>query len=316
MSTPTTAAHDWELWSTTARLVVTRPEALEPALALVRETLAEVELAASRFRPDSEVMRLAAGAQDSGATGAADQRVEVSPMLADLLAGALDAAAWTGGAVDPTVGSTLSDLGYDRDIASLDLSGDRPVARVRRVPGWRRVRLEGTTLNLPAGLLLDLGATAKAVAADRCAVRVASTLRCGVLVALGGDIATAGPGPDGGWVVDVQDTPEDPAAQIVLPDGAAVATSSTVRRTWNRGGESVHHVVDPRTSRSADSPWRSVTVVAGSCAVANAASTATIAWGADGAAWLATHDLPARLVGRDRQVHLLGGWPQEAGDAA
>ena len=57
MTTPT-AAHDWELWSTTARLVVTDPEALEPALALVRETLDEIELAASRFRSDSDVMRL------------------------------------------------------------------------------------------------------------------------------------------------------------------------------------------------------------------------------------------------------------------
>ena len=302
-----TAAHDWELWSTTARLVVTDAPALEPALALVRETLAEIELAASRFRPDSEVMRLAASVHGNDRVGP----VAISPMLADLLGEALDAAEWTGGAVDPTVGSTLSDLGYDRDITRLDLSGDRPVVRVRRTPGWRTVRLTGTTLALPAGLILDLGATAKAVAADRCAARVATQLGCGVLVSLGGDIATAGRGPAGGSAITVQDTPEDPAAQIVLPDGAAVATSSTVRRTWRRGTDTTHHIVDPRTSRPAASPWRSVTVVADTCAVANAAATAVIAQGSDGAAWLTTHDLPARLVDHDHQVHLIGGWPQE-----
>ncbi|MFN8191430.1 MAG: FAD:protein FMN transferase [Nocardioidaceae bacterium] len=309
MTTPT-AARDWELWSTTARLVVTDPEALEPALALVRETLAEIELAASRFRSDSDVMRLAASAQETH---------PISPVLAGLLEEALDAAEWTGGAVDPTVGSTLSDLGYDRDIASLDLTGARPVAVVRRTPGWRRLRLAttatGVELTMPRGLVIDLGATAKAVAADLCATEVAALLGCGALVSLGGDIATAGRGPAGGWVIDVQDTPEDPASQIVLPDGAAVATSSTVRRTWRRGGEVAHHVVDPRTSRPAASPWRSVTVVADTCSVANAAATATIAKGADGAAWLATHDLPARLVDHDRHVHLLGGWPTEE-DAA
>ena len=302
-----TAAHDWELWSTTARLVVTDAPALEPALALVRETLAEIELAASRFRPDSEVMRLAASVHGNDRVGPA----AISPLLADLLGEALDAAEWTGGAVDPTVGSTLSDLGYDRDITMLDLSGDRPVVRVRRTPGWRTVRLTGTTLTLPAGLILDLGATAKAVAADRCAARVATQLGCGVLVSLGGDIATAGRGPAGGWAITVQDTPEDPAAQVVLPDGAAVATSSTVRRTWRRGADRTHHIVDPRTSRPAASPWRSVTVVADTCAVANAAATAVIAQGSDGAAWLTTHDLPARLVDHDHQVHLIGGWPQE-----
>ena len=101
------------------------------------------------------------------------------------------------------------------------------------------------------------------------------------------------------------------AAQVVLPDGAAVATSSTVRRTWRRGADHTHHIVDPRTSRPAASPWRSVTVVADTCAVANAAATAVIAQGSDGAAWLTTHDLPARLVDHDHQVHLIGGWPQE-----
>lgn len=300
-------SQDWELWSTSARLVVTSPGAAERARAIVDETLAQVEVVASRFRSDSEVMQLA----DSSVTS-----VEVSPLLASLLGQALYAAEWTQGAVDPTVGNSLADLGYDRDLAAvhlaeLDLSGPRPVARIRRTPGWRSLTLTGTRLDLPAGLIIDLGATAKAAAADLCAARVADRLGCGVLISLGGDIATAGPGPEAGWNIEVQDTPEDPRTQLTLPSGAAVATSSTVRRTWRRGEQAAHHILDPTTARPAQSPWRSVTVVAHSCVIANGASTATIAKGARGADWLATHDLPARLVDQDLQVHHLGGWQEE-----
>ncbi len=294
-------AHDWDLWSTQARLVVTEPALLDPALALVHPVLAEVERAASRFRPDAEVLTLAVEPDGS---------CVVSAMLADLIAAALVAAQDTDGAVDPTVGSALADLGYDRDIR-LVLDGDRPLAVVRPVPGWRRVTLTGTRLRVPAGLVLDLGATAKAVAADRCAALVAEVLGTGVLVSLGGDLATAGPAPDGGWQVTVQDTDADPASHIGLPAGHAVATSSTVRRTWRRAGHTVHHIVDPATSRPADPVWRTVSVAADSCARANAAATATVVKARAGHAWLAAQGLPARLVDAEGRVHLLHGWPTE-----
>lgn len=295
------AVHEWELWSTRARLVVTDPAALEAARALVDELLAEVELAASRFRPDSEISNLSPGP---------DGTVEVSPLLADLLSEAIAAARATDGAVDPTIGATLSALGYDRDIRLVE-SGGSMVAVVRPVPGWGRLRLEGRRLALPAGLELDLGATAKAVAADRCAALVADRLGCGVLVALGGDIATAGPAPAGGWQVLVQDTDRDPAAHVTLPAGGAVATSSTVRRIWHRGGEVLHHIVDPRTGRPAEPVWRSVTVAAPTCVAANAAATATIVKARSGLDWLTAQGLAARLVDSRGAVHVCGGWPTE-----
>lgn len=296
-----TATADWELWSTTARLVVTRPEALDDARRIVDGILADVELASSRFRGDAEVRRLRGG-----------RPTTVSPMLADLLTEALNAARSTGGAVDPTVGGTLSDLGYDRDITLLDLTGERPVARVRRTPGWGSVALDGDRLTLPEGVELDLGATAKAVAADRCARAVHDRLGTGVLLSLGGDIATAGSPRDHDWQVLVQDTEKDPAAHVALSPGMALATSSSVRRTWRRGAETAHHVVDPTTSRPARTPWRTVSVVAATCAEANAAATATLAKGPEGSDWLAAQGLPARLVGQDLRVRLLHGWPQEA----
>lgn len=300
------AAHDWELWSTHARLVVTDPGALDEAVVRTRRLLAEVEEAASRFRDDAEVRRLVPGP---------DGTVLVSPVLADLLGEALAAARSTDGAVDPTVGASVSALGYDRDIRLVE-SGGAVVALVRPAPGWGRLRLVGRRLTIPAGLELDLGATAKAVAADRAAALVAERLGTGVLLSLGGDIATAGTAPAGGWQVLVQDAPDDPAAPVALPAGTALATSSTVRRTWRRGGETLHHIVDPATGRSAEPVWRTVSVAAPSCAAANTAATAAIVKGDDGLDWLRRRGLPARLVGRDGRVRLVGGWPDQAPEAA
>jgi len=162
-----------------------------------------------------------------------------------------------------------------------------------------------------AGTQLDLGATAKAAAADMCAQAVVAALDTGVLVSLGGDIATAGPGPEGGWQVTVQDLPTDVAQQITLADGAAMATSSTARRTWLQDGKPMHHLVDPATARPATGRWRSVTVVAPTCARANTASTAALVKGDGAVAWLQQVGLPARLVSHDGAVATLNSWPQE-----
>ncbi len=295
-----TAAQDWDVWSTRARVVVTDADILDDAVGAVRELLDAVDLAASRFRADSEIRNLPAPV------------AELSPLLADLLAVALTAAAQTDGSVDPTVGGTLRDLGYDRDLADLDLAGTRAVVRVRRVPGWRSLHLAGQRLTWAPGIELDLGATAKARAADLCARHVAEQFGTGVLVSLGGDLATAGPAPEGGWQVLVHDSDDDPEAHVAVPAGGAVATSSTVRRTWRRGLTSVHHLVDPVTSQPAEPVWRTVSVAADSCVAANTASTAAMVKGTAGRAWLSAQGLPARLVDRDGGVHLLGGWPAEA----
>jgi len=299
---------EWELWSSRARLVMTDPLVLGDGRVLAEVVLEEVALAASRFRPDSELRRI----NDLGARGPVD--VTVSPMLGRLLRVALDAAADTGGAVDPTIGAALVPNGYDRDIGLLEPTPAR--AGVVPVPGWRSVRLEERRLRMPAGVTLDLGATAKAAAADLLATRIHEQLGAGVLVSLGGDIATAGRAPVDGWQVLVRDGDHEPVSHVALPAGGALATSSTARRTWQRGGRTLHHIVDPATGLPAESPWRTASVAATTCAAANAASTAAIVRGVDGVRWLRSHGLAARLVSADGGVLLLGGWPAERPGAA
>ncbi len=295
---------DWSLWSTSAHLVVTDERSLEQARLLVDEQTALVEEASSRFRPDSELMLIG----DRLPHG-----VAVSDTLADLLRAALMAAQLTEGAVDPSLGRALDSLGYDRDIR-LVLDDDGPVRAISSErPGWARITLDGSVLTVPAGLSLDLGATAKAVAADRSARRIADELGVGALVSLGGDIATAGRAPSEGWQIDVQDLPADPACRITLGGGSGVATSSTQRRIWHRGGRTLHHIVDPQTGMPAPALLRSASVAGPSCLVANALSTAAIVWGSSAPQRLVQHRLPARLVTADGAVIVLGGWPSEPG---
>jgi len=299
------AAREWPLWSTTARLVVTDADELDAALEIADRELGAIDAACSRFRTDSELAHAAPHLPEG---------VEVSALLALLVRRAIDAAEATEGAVDPTLGYALDAVGYDRDIRLIVEDG-RPVrAIVAPRPGWRSVTLLGRVLRVPAHLALDLGATAKAVAADRTAARVADELGCGVLLSLGGDLATAGPAPTGGWRIHVQDLPGDPAADILLEGGAALATSSTRKRTWRRGGEAMHHILDPRTGRPAEPAWRSVSVAAISCWAANTLSTAAIVKGADAVPWLAGLGADARLVALDGSVTTLGGWPAESAD--
>jgi thiamine biosynthesis lipoprotein len=288
----------WSVWGTVARIVVTDPALLADATAIVQAELAAVDAACSRFRADSEL---------SVACRAAGRPVTVSPLLADLLAAALEAARQTAGDVDPTVGAALCGLGYDRDFAAVTGRMVAPAVRVFATPDWRSVRLNGRELTVPDGVLLDLGATAKAVAADRAAPVVAARLGVGVLVALGGDIATAGPAPEGGWRVLVQDRPGDPRCTVRLPAGAALATSSTAGRTWGRPGELLHHILDPRTGRPAPRVWRTVSVAAYSCLRANTLSTAAVVRGHRAPNLL--DGMPARLVTPGFDILRLGGWP-------
>jgi thiamine biosynthesis lipoprotein len=292
----------WRVWSTTARVVVTDPAALADARALVEAELAAVDAACSRFRVDSELAR----------AERADGEVEVSELLADLIKAALDAARRTDGDVDPTLGDALAQLGYDRDLPLIPLDGPAIPVQVRPAPGWWRVRLDGRRLTVPRGVRMDLGATAKAWTADRCARLVAGALDTGVLVELGGDLATAGAGPADGWRIFVRDQAGDPACTVAVPSGSAMATSSTNSRSWRRGDRLLHHVLDPRTCQPAPRVWRSVTVVADRCVDANTWTTAALVRGDAAPAWLAGLDVPARLVDQAGVVHPLGGWPEES----
>jgi thiamine biosynthesis lipoprotein len=292
---------------TTATLVVTDEGARDHALAMLHAELGAIDLAASRFRPDSELSRL---------NSAGGRPVTVSPLFLEAVEAALRAARLTGGLVDPTVGRALEVIGYDRDFAAVALTGPAIRLEVRAVPGWQAVRVDpqAATVQIPSGVELDLGATAKALSADRAARAVAAATGVGVLVSLGGDISVGGPTPEEGWVVRIShhhaDPPEAGGPSFSLRSGG-LATSSTSVRRWQRGDRTMHHLIDPSTGSPAPEYWRTVSVAAGTCLDANIASCAAIILGGAAPGWLRARSLPARLVDPFDRVTTVSGWPSE-----
>ena len=296
----------WTALGTSASLVLSRARRPAAARTAVEQELAAIDAACSRFRDDSELAAL---------NGAGGRPRRVSTTFAEAIAVALRAAALTGGLVDLTVGGALVLSGYDRDFA--DVRGSR-VRRIRAsaTPGWRSVEFEAATrtVRVPVGVQLDLGATAKALAADRAAAAALAAGEAeGVLVNLGGDISTAGAAPAGGWLVRVTDRHDagpDAAGQTVSIASGGLATSSVTVRRWRRRGGTAHHIIDPRSGHPAAEVWRTVSVAAATCVDANIASTAAIVLGERAVPWLRGARMPARLAGDGRPT-LVCGWPED-----
>jgi FAD:protein FMN transferase len=297
----------FEAIGTTVTLLTVEPGALPLATALLERQLVELDQACSRFQESSELRR----AEEAGG-----RPVAVSPLLAELVGASLQVAELTEGTVDPTVGGAIAALGYDRDYELVASQGPGPLGRPLPAPGWKCIDLDtdNRVLTLPDGVHLDLGSSAKAFAADRAAHDIVAEFGTGALVNLGGDIATAGLAPQGGWRVALalssSVSPCDAQVTISLSSPGLASSGSTVR-VWEQGGKKLHHIVDPRTGDAANNYWALATVAAGSCLVANAASTAVIVMGEDAPGLLAKLGLPARLVGRDGRVVVLNGWPED-----
>jgi thiamine biosynthesis lipoprotein len=294
---------------TKVSVVVSDAASVGNAQRLIEHQVDELDLACSRFREDSELARV---------NRAAGSWTEVSALFLEALQESLRAARLTDGKVDPTIGRALRLAGYDRDFAQLPEAQSRRLTFVA-TPGWRSIDVdhERGAVRVARGVELDLGATAKAFAADRAAHSAAAATGSGVLVNLGGDVAMAGESPPGGWSVRVTEdhaAGADAPGQTVAIVSGGVATSSTTVRRWTNRGEPLHHIVDPATGRPARVVWRTVSVAAGSCVDANTASTAAIVQGVAAPAWLDGAGMAARLIAADGTVLRLGGWPEESAE--
>lgn len=296
--------HRFRAMNTDVALWLWSESALAAArLSAAQRTFAQVEAELSRFRPDSGLSRL-----NAGAGGGAQA---VSPLLAAVLAAALGAAEESEGLFDPTILAALRRAGYDRSFellaaapAAAQPAGARPAAR----QGWRQVRLEAATgaVQLPAGLGIDLGGIGKGWAVDQVAQELAPW--GAALVDAGGDLrATAPPGGEP-WPVAVQD-PFDASRDLLVISLAsgAVATSSVGRRRWQRDGQPMHHLIDPRSGRPAESDLHTVTVLAPTAVEAEIAAKVALLLGRAAARrYLEQRNLSGLLAGCDGQWETVG----------
>jgi thiamine biosynthesis lipoprotein len=317
MSLAQYAAVRWQALGTYIGLVTADSDRLAAAKAGSERLLEAIDRACSRFRPDSDLVR---------ANRAAGNWVRVDPLLSQAVAVAIQAAEATAGLVDPTLGGQLVALGYDRDLKEVraaepeaaEYASDRLVSTSPGLPalaqGWRAIGIDPTGgLRVPKGVSLDLGATGKAFAADLIAATVPALTGTSLVISLGGDVAIGQFDADvHPWRIAVAERPEQadgPEAEIVVLEEGALATSSVLARRWRHGGGIVHHLLDPSTGLPVRPYWSTASVCAGSCAEANAASTAAIVMGERAGEWLEQQDFAARLVDLEGRVSYRGGWP-------
>jgi thiamine biosynthesis lipoprotein len=235
-------------------------DAIDDALAIVKRTFDREDERFSRFRAGTEI---------SNVNAAAGTWTRVSKGFLEVLDLALEAARLTGGLFDPTVLPALLAAGYDADFdevlagARLALNPPEPCGR------WPDIELDGRNLRLPEGVAIDFGGIAKGWTVDRAAQRIKHLLPW-ALVDAGGDMRVVGRTPAGGLSIAIED-PNDTRAEILRLslERGALATSSVTARSWGPG---MHHLIDPRTSRPADTGIVQATVWAPECAGAEMGS--------------------------------------------
>jgi thiamine biosynthesis lipoprotein len=265
------------------------------AVHAIRQTFVAAEQRFSRFRDDSELMQL---------NRATEPMIVSEPMFAALVA-ARHYVELTDGIFDPAIGATLVALGYDRSFepGALDREHDRGTATAAR---FLDVELDATSREVtrPHDLQIDLCGMIKGRTVDEAAVWLA---RDGAIDA-GGDAVMRGGGSNG-WLVEVED-PRDPSCTLatIRVRDRAVATSAANYRRWQVAGTQRHHIVDPRTQRSAATDLLQVTVVAPTAELADVLAKTVFILGADhGRALIERHgDVGAVLIATDGSATTCG----------
>jgi FAD:protein FMN transferase len=243
-----------------------REQAVERAFDWFRR----VEECCTRFEPSSELMQL---------TAQVGVPARVSPLLYEAVQFALAVAEESGGAFDPTVGYAMESRGFNREYRSgkvIETSLDSS-----RSVNYRDICLdpEAKTITLLRPLILDLGAVAKGLAVDLAARELRRFKDFAVNA--GGDLYLGGCNPEGEpWSIGIRHPRND--GDLIdclrISDRAVCTSGDYERRTSNEQG---HHILNPRTSSSADEV-ASVTVIAPNAMLADALATAAFVLGPAG----------------------------------
>lgn len=283
-------------WS--VRLAVAAQRDLRPLHEGIDARLNEIIVQMSTWAPASLISRYNRAAPGSSVT--------LPPEFSSVLAAALQVAAASGGAFDPTIGPLVALWGFGAQAGSQQRPDPAQLQATRTRCGWQRLAWQpGQPLLQPGGLALDFSAIAKGYAVDH----LSAWLRhCGIsaaLVEVGGELHGYGLKPDGTpWRVLVETGPEEDAAgdwpaRVLALDDLAVATSGDQHHHYADADGLISHSLDPRSGQPVAMTTAAVTVVASSAMLADAWATALTVLGPQhGLALANQRGLAARFVSR------------------
>lgn len=209
--------------------------------------------------------------------------LEVSSDLMHVLMVSQRVSQLSDGAFDITVMPLVNLWGFGPAEHDFQIPTDEEIQQTLSAIGYQKLVLdpENSRLQRPNGVTLDLSAVAKGFAADAVGRVLADKGYANYMVEVGGELALHGVSPRGGpWRIGVE-KPEyglplgQPApAQTVELSGVGMATSGDYRNYYELNGERYSHTIDPLTGRPIKHKLASVTVIAESCALADAMATA------------------------------------------
>lgn len=226
-----------------------------------------------------------------------------------LLARALEIAAQTAGAYDPTVYSLMALWGFGTEDAHVPQAAQLEAAL--RTTGYEKLPAVGSSSYvLPEGMQIDFGGIGKGAAGAR--VREVLTERgvSSALASLGGNITLLGSRPDGtDWTIGLQDPAGEGCFGYVSASDVSVVTSGGYQRYFEENGTRYWHILDPETGYPAQAGLASVTVVSRDDVLADGLSTALFVMGLERAEelWRAREDFEAVFLLESGEVYITQG---------
>jgi FAD:protein FMN transferase len=282
-----------ELWADSA---AEADGALAAALAEMRR----IDALMSHYKPESQLSAINAGA--------ADAPVQVDPELFDLLEKALDFSRLTEGAFDITYAS----VGYLYDYRKHIHPDAAAIARALPGINWRHLELDPvrhTVRFQRPGMRIDLGGLAKGYAVDRVVALLKARGISHAYVQAGGDSYVLGDHRGRPWVVGIRHPDDKDRVVLKMPlADVAMSTSGDYERYFDENGVRYHHIIDPRTGRSA-SKVRSATIIGPNATMTDGLSKTAFVLGPEKALQILERipDIDAVLVAPDGKVYYSKG---------
>lgn len=250
----------------------------------VQAELRAVNDAMSTYIPDSEISRFN--------RWESDEPFPISDRFREVMRASFDLYEAMERVMDPTVGPLVNLWGFGEAGETNADPDAEALAAARDVVGLHKLELTDEGLRrLVPGVQLNLSAIAKGYAVDRLLSLLTAEGFVDVYVEIGGDLAVRGRNPQGfPWRIGIQ-VPEpdswDDVELILGLDYGTIATSGDYRNFREQAEGRIHHIIDPRTGRPAQSALASVSVYAPDCMTADGIATGLFVLGTEaGLAWV------------------------------
>lgn len=252
----------------------------------------------STYIDDSELSRFNHSTQ-------VDTWLDVSPETAKVVAYALEVAADSNGAFDPTVGPVVDLWGFGPPERRPQPPTDEEVSTALESVSYRNVKVREDPPALQkavATVQLDLSAVAKGYGVDAIGEELEAVGCTSYMVEIGGEVLTKGRKPGGAaWRIGIEAAAPGAKtlSKVLALTDEAIATSGDYRNFFEYEGRRYSHTIDPITGRPVEHDLAVVTVRAATCMQADALATAILALGPRaGYDWAEDRGLAALLVER------------------